>query len=543
VKKNIALLLLASSIAWGCGGQRQRTRLGTEQTETEIAAPAPSAPQYATTPPEGSVVTGGLEAEAVQAAMQGAAEARSTQLTGDPRLATLAEWIAERLTPAGDPPPPEVIDFFAWNLGLVEPTPHVMVLGLPDRAELQTHVQSSASQFLARQGYTHWGATVLPRSGVWLVVVVLSWRHLELDPIARTAAAGSPIRVHGRLAEGFQNPTIVVQAPTGEVTRLPAGSGPDFDVRVPTSGNGAFQLEVLARGPHGESVLANAPVFVGAEPPRSVRVQPQGDPTGPAPDVATVRTELVELLNRTRADTGLPPLAVDPQLEAIALAHSRDMLANDYVGHLSPTTGSAADRVRAASVRSGLVLENIGRGYAASEIHRGLLDSPGHRANLVNPDATHVGVGVVAQEENGRTAFLATEVFIRRAEAIDVAGGPARLLTEINRGRVARGAPEMRMDPNVQQAAQEAAQAFFSDPSLDQQATTERATQSLRRFAIAFRRLGAVMAVVGSLEEAQQLEPALDDTVTVTGIGVAQGDRPDLPPNSIAVVIVLAWER
>ncbi|MDQ3034126.1 MAG: CAP domain-containing protein [Myxococcota bacterium] len=539
----ILSLLLALVLAIGCGGPRQRTRLGTEQTETEIAAPAPGAAQYVTAAPEGPGVTGGIEADSVRAAVDGAAHERTVELIGDPRLATLAEWIAERLSPAGDPPPPEVLDFFAWNLGLVEPTPHVMVLGLPDRAQVEEHVRSSVAQFLARQGYTHWGATVIPRSGVWLIVVVLSWRHLELDPIPRVLPSQSPIRVHGRLAEGFQNPTIVVQAPDGAVTRQPAGAGPEFDVRVPTTANGAFQVEVLARGAHGESVLANMPVYVGATPPSTVRLSPQADPDGPAPDVATVRAQLLEALNRTRAESGLPVLAIEPSLDAIALAHSRDMLEHDYVGHVSPTTGSAADRVRAAGVRSGLVLENIGRGYGATEIHRGLLDSPGHRANLVSPDATHVGIGVVAEEENGRTAFLATEVFIRRAQPIDTASAPERLLTEINRGRVARGAPEMRMEANVQQAAQEAAEAFFADPELDQQETTEMATQSLRRFAIAFRRLGAVMAVVSSLEEAQQLEPSLDDTVAVTGIGVAQGDRPDLPPGSIAVVIVLAWER
>src|SRR5690606_161076 len=105
----------------------------------------------------------------------------------------------------------------------------------------------------------------------------------------------------------------------------PAGSGPDFDVRLPTTGNGAFQVEVLARGPHGESVLANAPVYVGTEPPRTVRLSPQTDPDAPAPDVATVRAQLLEQLNRTRTDAGLRPLAVDDTLDSIALEHSRDM--------------------------------------------------------------------------------------------------------------------------------------------------------------------------------------------------------------------------
>lgn len=540
--KKITALLLALVVVLGCGS-RQRTRLGTEQTETEIAAPAPSATRYATTPPEGAPITGGLHADEVQAGVEAAGQARGAALHGDPRLATLAEWISERLSPAGDPPPSEVIDFFAWNLGLTDPTPHVMVLGLPERADIQENVRSSADQFLARQGYTHWGATVVPRSGVWLIVVVLSWRHLELDPIPRAMPAGTPIRVHGRLAEGYSNPTIVAQSPGGETIRFPAGGGPDFDVRVPTdTGTGAYRIEVLARGTHGESVLMNAPIYVGAEPPRTIRLDRPQETAG-VQDVATVRAQLLRYLNRARNEVGLPALQEDPQLDAIATAHTRDMIDHDFVGHTSPTTGSAADRVRTAGVQSGLVLENIGRGYSASEIHRGLLDSPGHRANLVNPHATHVGIGVVAEEENGRSAFLVTQVFIRVAESIDTAAAPQTLLAQINRARAARSAPEMAIDPNLQQAAQEAAEAFFAEPTSTQQDTVDRASASLRRFGIQYRRIGGVMAVVTTLDEAQQLEPALDDTVRLTGIGVAQGTRPDTGPNAIAVVIVLGWER
>jgi uncharacterized protein YkwD len=416
-----------------------------------------------------------------------------------------------------------------------------MVLGLPDRASIEENVRSSAAQFLLRQPYTHWGGTVLPRDGVWLIVVVLAWRHVELEPIPRRIEQAAPIRVHGTLASGFQNPTIVVQSPRGEVTRLPAGSGPDFDVRVPTSGDGAFQVEVLARGPHGETVLANAPVYAGTDPPRSVRLE--ADASATTTDIAGMRTQLMELLNRTRAEVGLPALEADARLDQIALAHSQDMQAHDFVGHTSPTTGTAAERVTRAGIHSGLVLENIGRGYSAAEVHRGLMDSPGHRANLVNPTATHVGIGVVSEDENGRTAFLVTEVFIEVTQSIDTAAAPAQLLERLNRARTARGAPAMRLEQNLSNAAQEAAAAFFAEPTSTQQDTVDRASASLRRFSIAYRRIGGVMAVVTSLDEAQQLEPALDDTVRVCGIGVAQGTREDTGPNAIAVVIVLAWER
>jgi hypothetical protein len=51
------------------------------------------------------------------------------------------------------------------------------------------------------------------------------------------------------------------------------------------------------------------------------------------------------------------------------------------------------------------------------------------------------------------------------------------------------------------------------------------------------------MTVVSRVEDAGRLEPTFDPDVTTLGIGVAQGNRPDLAPNSIAVVIVLGWPR
>ena len=249
------------------------------------------------------------------------------------------------------------------------------------------------------------------------------------------------------------------------------------------------------------------------------------------------------MLNETRRGAGLPELTEHAGLREVALGHSRDMVANDYIGHQSPRSGTPADRVRTSGLQSGLVLENIGRGYSAAEIHRGLMESPGHRANLVNPDVSHVGIGVVAQPEGARSAFIVTEVFVRMAERVDLAGAPSTIVDLINRSRSARGAPPVEIQDHLSEAAQNAATEFFADPGLSQQDTVDDASASLRRFAIAYRRLGGVMAIVADVSEAGALEPTLDPDVRHVGIGVAQGTRPDTGPNAIAVVIILAWPR
>lgn len=512
------------------------------QPGQEVSAPTASVASYETTVPSGEAVIGGGDAAGVLQGVNAAAAGRGMTLTGDPRMATLAQQISDHLDHGGEPPPSEVIQFFSWNLGLVEPVPHVLVLGLPDRASIPDQVQRSMDQFLGRQRYTHWGAIILPRGGVWLVVIALSSRDTTLEAVPRAPAAG-PLVLRGSLGAGFTNPVVAVQQPNGSTTRIPGGAGPTFDLHIPIAQSGEHHIELLADGPLGDAVIANFPVYLGGSPPTSIRVRIDQAATSGSTDVTSVHDDLLRRLNETRAQAGLAALTIDSRAEAVALAHSQDMAAHDFTGHQSPTTGSPADRVRTAGLHSGLVLENIGRGYSAQEIHDGLVASPGHRANLVNADANVVGIGVVADTSDGRTAFIATEVFLRFAQPIDVSGAPATVLEAINRARTARGARVMTLEANLQAAADAAAREYFSNPSMTTQDAVDHASTAMRRFSIAFRRIGGVMAVVTSLSEASELEPSFDADVDQVGIGVAQGTRPDSGENAIAVVIMLGWSR
>lgn len=544
LRSYLALTLVLGMFATAACGPSGRTRLGAERASDEIQAPGPSAPVYSTTAPSGEPVLGGADSAAVTRGVEAAAGAREVTLAGDPRLATLSDWIVDHLGPGGEPPDTEITDFLAWHLGLVEPSPHILVLGLPNAASITESVQASVTRFLERQRYTHWGAAVRARNGLWVIVVTLAWRNATLEDVPRRVEVGQPIVVRGALATGFGAPVVVVQSPDGEVRRLPGGSGSELDVRVPTTQPGAYRVEVVGRGPQGEGVIVNFPVYVGQSPPSTLRLERTTSTAGgEMASAEEVSAELLRLLQDARRQQGLPPLERDPRLDAVALAHSEDMRDNGFVAHTSPTTGTAADRVRAAQLRSGLVLENIGRGYSAAEIHRGLLGSPGHRANLINPDANTVGIGVVVDETDGRRAFVATQLFVRFAREIDTAAASAHLLETMNRARVARGARPLEVEPNLEAAAVEAANAYFTDSTLTTQTTVDRASASMRRFSIAFRRIGGVMAVVGDVDEAGQLEPTLADDVDYVGIGVAQGTRPDTEPNAIAVVIMLGWAR
>ncbi|GGQ53291.1 hypothetical protein GCM10010267_15280 [Streptomyces griseorubens] len=119
--------------------------------------------------------------------------------------------------------------------------------------------------------------------------------------------------------------------------------------------------------------------------------------------------EVVELTNRERARAGLPALSRDPLLTTAARAHSADMVARDFYAHTAPDGSKPWDRAAAAGSRCRTVGENIACGQrSAAEVVRGWMNSPGHRANILKPEFTHIGVGFAG---GGRAGTYWTQLF------------------------------------------------------------------------------------------------------------------------------------
>jgi len=111
---------------------------------------------------------------------------------------------------------------------------------------------------------------------------------------------------------------------------------------------------------------------------------------------------MLALLNDERARAGLRPLKVDPLLVTAARSHARDMLAQGYFAHVDNEGKTPADRARAAGVRFTVLGENLALAPTVELAHRGLMDSPGHRANILSPDYTRVGIGVADAGMHGK---------------------------------------------------------------------------------------------------------------------------------------------
>jgi uncharacterized protein YkwD len=121
-----------------------------------------------------------------------------------------------------------------------------------------------------------------------------------------------------------------------------------------------------------------------------------------------LEAKMLVLVNKEREKAGLQPLVFDPELLPVARAHSVDMFARGYFSHITPEGLSPFDRMRRAKVRFLAAGENLALGQTLNICHRGLMNSPGHRANILNPLFHRVAIGIL---DGGIYGLMITQNF------------------------------------------------------------------------------------------------------------------------------------
>jgi uncharacterized protein YkwD len=127
--------------------------------------------------------------------------------------------------------------------------------------------------------------------------------------------------------------------------------------------------------------------------------------TRPRPEL---ETRMLELVNRERVAAGLQPLTADPELTEVARKHSADMFARGYFAHETPEDRDPFDRMREAKVNFLTAGENLALAPTVQLAHSGLMNSPGHRANILRPQFGRVGIGIM---DGGIRGLMVTQNF------------------------------------------------------------------------------------------------------------------------------------
>lgn len=104
-------------------------------------------------------------------------------------------------------------------------------------------------------------------------------------------------------------------------------------------------------------------------------------------DWRDLESELVRLTNQARVERGLDAaLQVAPDLTAVARSHTARMADDDHLHHNPALTADVSGW--------DIVGENVGRGPSVAALHRALMGSPSHRANILDERYTQIGIGI-----------------------------------------------------------------------------------------------------------------------------------------------------
>jgi uncharacterized YkwD family protein len=176
---------------------------------------------------------------------------------------------------------------------------------------------------------------------------------------------------------------------------------------LPVTGNVDDQTLQSILWAYGNLKIAKKPTPTPAPTsPPSTTPKPQAPSTS---DLTAEEQQKLDLVNKERAAAGLSPLAVDPALTKTARLKSQDMVDNHYFSHDSPTYGSPFDMMKRFDISYNAAGENIACNQNVEAAHQTLMNSSGHKANILSKDYTHIGIGIV---DGGPCGKMFTQQFI-----------------------------------------------------------------------------------------------------------------------------------
>jgi uncharacterized protein YkwD/uncharacterized membrane protein required for colicin V production len=281
------------------------------------------------------------------------------------------------------------------------------------------------SLLLALRYYHPLSLWIGPRFDLWsevwdqpiAFVVIALLVSLAVQAIGIAALSRLPEDVHQRrfnqmfgVIPGLINGFIVVAIISALLLAIPLNEGLNERAR-----NSALASRMAAYAEQLEGQLR--PVFADAitRTLNLLTVRPDSNERVELPfKVATTRprpdleAQMLEMVNKERVANGLSPVQADPELTEVARKHSADMFARGYFAHDTPEGRTPFDRMRDANVRFLTAGENLALAPTLTVAHNGLMNSPGHRANILRPQFGRLGIGVM---DGGMRGLMISQEF------------------------------------------------------------------------------------------------------------------------------------
>lgn len=347
------------------------------------------------------------------------------------------------------------------------------------------------------------------------VTILLREKHSTVVPFPTQPLLGRSYRLAGEVERGYTKAMLIVTSPDGKVAeqKLELDASNRFDSVVAfDDGKGKYDVEITAQGKLGPAVLELMRCYAGVPYPEP-DVQ---DRTVATPrDLRQAERIIFDMINRSRGEAGLAALEYDDDLARVARGHSEDMRDHRFFAHVSPTLGELGDRMARAGIKARRFTENIASNPDLAAAHRGLMESPGHRMNILDPDVTRVGVGIVRGEDK---QLFVTENFMQDFTAYDPATVAADFLKAVNDARAAKGGKAMATDATLDRIALDNSKAMSRAGKLAHD--TARSEMQKVRLTVKYVQIGILQSA--DPPKPEQMAETLKAKYSVVGIGVVQ---------------------
>jgi uncharacterized protein YkwD len=243
--------------------------------------------------------------------------------------------------------------------------------------------------------------------GATVVAAVAVDALADMGPLPTTARVGQWLTLEGTMLVPASAVRVVLLGPRGAPKTVVASlSGGRIRSTFSVDQPGGWLVQVLATVSTGPRPVLEAMVYAGSSPPsRFVAAAAPGEDAGKgALDDADA---MVRMVNAARAGEGLGGLVRDARLDALAQAHTEEMLKARMVGH-DVGSGDLRARMNASGMRVKVVGENLASARSLEHAHRALWASPSHRDNMLYGEFRRMGVAVARA---GDGTVWVTEVF------------------------------------------------------------------------------------------------------------------------------------
>ena len=486
----------------------------------------------------GAAVYGGAPEAGSAAPLEEAvlAQARrySSQVTLDPRLSRACALLVAAVPDgaAGD----GAVEYARQWHGIAEPDPALVVVrgdpGEPAAAAARLRGRFTDEMFhgpAVRIGV----CTGAPAQGADRrsapIGALVARSSASVEPVPRLLTASASFTLRAVLTERAQEPELeIARGGRHALFQLPLARGPNgrISAEIACGGQGRLDVELFARNPRGRISLARFPVWCGMSPPRSYTIAPPGTDAGIA-DAAQAERRLISLVNRDRVAAGAPPLRLDATLSEAA--RRRAAVLRD--------SGGTAQLDEAAVAAGAAVSGAAGRGLAVA--YEALASSPRDRERMLDPAWTHIGVGTATGAAAGAAAgsgdVYASVQYLAIPPPIDVEQARRAVISHLVRVR------HVVVDLELADVAQRFARGLVAGRTEAElyEELKPRIDEAGRRYAnISY---AVSRAQVLDMVRSEKLIGA--EQVDDIGVGVAQGDHPELGRRTIWTVVFHGYQR